>query len=190
LRGVEQEQPGWEIYTIAGNRDVAFTRALLDELERRYCIDTARIFATGFSNGGFFSSLLGCALADRIAAVAPVSGGPVPADCAPVRGMPVLIQHGRLDSLIPVEMAHRSRDAWVKANRCDATPAPDGPTCQRWSGCRDGAVVAYCEEDYGHTWPEPGTERVWAFLQAHALESRTKPPPRHQGTKRTPPHQK
>ena len=164
------QRPGWEIHTIDGNRDVAFTRALLDELERRYCIDTARVFVTGFSNGAFFSSLLGCTLADRIAAVAPVSGGPVPAGCAPARGVPILIQHGRLDPLIPVEMAHRSRDDWVKTNRCDATSTPDGPSCNRWSACRDGAVVEYCEEDYVHTWPPQATLRVWDFLQAHPLE--------------------
>jgi len=189
LRGEELERPGWEIYSIDGNRDVAFTRALLDDLERRYCIDAARVFATGFSNGAFFSSLLGCALADRIAAVAPVSGGPVPPECAPARAVPILIQHGRLDPLIPVEMAHRSRDDWVKTDGCDAAPMPDGPTCQRWGACRDGAVVEYCEEDYPHTWPPQATGRVWKFLASHPLDLAKASPPRPQETKRTPPHQ-
>ena len=35
--------------------DVAFTRDLLDAIERRWCVDTHRVFATGMSNGGFFS---------------------------------------------------------------------------------------------------------------------------------------
>src|SRR5262249_28108973 len=71
LRGQELENAGWQMFTIDDNRDLAFVRALLDDLERRYCIDRARVFSTGFSNGAFFSALLGCTMSDRIAAVAP-----------------------------------------------------------------------------------------------------------------------
>jgi polyhydroxybutyrate depolymerase len=170
IHGEEAERPGWEMFTVDGNRDLAFTRALLDDLERRYCIDRARIFATGFSNGAFFSALLGCALSDRIAAVAPVSGGPLRVVCAPGRGVPILIQHGRQDPLIPVDWARTARDDWLKVDQCAADKkATDGPSCERWSSCRSGAVVEYCEEDFVHTWPPQATARVWEFLQQHPL---------------------
>jgi polyhydroxybutyrate depolymerase len=171
IRGEEREGAGWEMYTLDGNRDLAFVRALLDELERRYCIDRRRIYATGFSNGAFFSSLLGCAMADRIAAVAPVSGGPLRVACAPVRPVPILIQHGRQDPLIPVEYARTAVDAWVAADGCDAAAKqPDGPSCQRYPRCRGDATVEYCEEDYAHTWPPQATERVWEFLREHPMQ--------------------
>jgi len=38
-------------------------------IRRAYCIHTARVFATGFSNGAFFSHVLACAMSDRFAAV-------------------------------------------------------------------------------------------------------------------------
>jgi len=170
LRGVDLEQPGWEMFGIEGNRDLAFVRALLDDLERRYCIDRARVFATGFSNGAFFSSLLGCTMPERFAAVAPVSGGRLRVACTPSRGVPILIQHGRLDDLIPVDNARDARDDWLKVDGCSAdTKVSAGATCTRWSACRSGAVVEYCEEDYGHTWPPQATARVWEFLQRHPL---------------------
>jgi polyhydroxybutyrate depolymerase len=170
IHGQELERAGWEMFTIDGNRDLAFVRALLDNLERRYCIDRRRIFATGFSNGAFFSALLGCAMSDRIAAVAPVSGGPLRVACTPTRGVPILIQHGRQDELIPIEYARHARDDWLKVDGCAADDkAVDGPACTRWSACRSGAVVEYCEEDFPHAWPPQATARVWDFLQQHPL---------------------
>jgi polyhydroxybutyrate depolymerase len=58
---------GWEIFAAGGNRDLAFVTALLDHLERTYCIDRSRVFATGFSNGAWFSTLLACLLPERVA---------------------------------------------------------------------------------------------------------------------------
>jgi poly(3-hydroxybutyrate) depolymerase len=170
IHGEESERPGWEISAIDGNRDLAFVRALLDDLERRYCIDRARIFSTGFSNGAFFSSLLGCGLSERIAAIAPVSGGPLRIPCTPGRGVSVLLQHGRQDPLIPVDAARTARDDWLKVNHCaiDARQ-PHGSGCERWASCRSGAIVEYCEEDFVHHWPPQATARVWEFLQQHPL---------------------
>lgn len=164
IRGITNEAPGWRIDTLAGNRDVAFVRALLDDLEARYCVDRARIYATGFSNGAFFSQLLACAMAERIAAVASVGGGTLPVDCRPARPVPILIQHGSADALIPPAQARAARDAWKAINGCD-TRAAGGDACERWGGCRDNVTVAYCEEPHAHTWPPQATARVWSFLR-------------------------
>ena len=67
--------------------DVAFVRAMLDELESRLCVDKDRVFAAGMSNGGFMSHRLACDLSDRIAAVAPVAGYNVTMACAPGRAV-------------------------------------------------------------------------------------------------------
>jgi polyhydroxybutyrate depolymerase len=160
LLGKLHDRPGWQM-TDTDNRDLAFVRAMLDDLEKRYCIDRSRVFSTGFSNGAFFSSLLGCVMADRFAAVAPVSGGPLSVECRPSRGVPVLIQHGRQDELISIDRARASRDQWVAANACsDEAKA----ACERYSKCRDGSTVVYCEEDFAHTWPPQATERIWRFF--------------------------
>src|SRR4051794_10686067 len=84
--------------------DVGFVSALIDELATTLPIDRSRVFATGISNGGMFSQRLGCELADKVAAIAPVAGSLsellVPG-CAPARPMPVLMIHGDADPLVP-----------------------------------------------------------------------------------------
>jgi polyhydroxybutyrate depolymerase len=169
LRGREQTGPGWQMNATGTNRDVAFTRAMLETIERVYCVDRNRIYSTGFSNGAFFSTLLGCTMADRFAAVAPVSGGPLRDPCTPARAVPVLIHHGRRDDLIPLEMAHALRDQWLAANGCVGEPT-DGAVagCDVFS-CRRDSVVGYCEGDFAHTWPVEATERIWQFFSARSL---------------------
>lgn len=169
LRGEELEGAGWQMDAVAGNRDVAFTTALLDQLERDYCVDRRRIYSTGFSNGAFFSQLLACAMSARIAAVAPVSGGTLRIDCTPVRPVPILIQHGSEDDLVPVASGRETRDRWRTLDGCQGDAQADGSACQRWSDCRAGAVVEYCEAPYGHRWPPEATERVWSFLSTKTL---------------------
>ena len=179
--------PGWEIRTLAPNRDVDFTLAVLDRLERTYCIDRARVYSTGFSNGAFFSHVLGCTHPDRFAAIAPVSGGWLASwSCAPSRPVPVLIHHGRQDDVIDVAEARRAFDAWYAIDGCAAPPgtppaATPGSaatstsdiTCRAGTGCRDGAAVVSCEGDFAHRWPASATERVWEFLRAHPLPARS-----------------
>lgn len=97
--------------------DVAFTSAILDQLEGEYCIDTNRIYATGKSQGGGFVGVLMCdpGMSKRVAAFSPVSGafyqtdfGPVCdpntlaiTPCNPSRtNIPVLDFHGMADDTI------------------------------------------------------------------------------------------
>lgn len=170
LRGVEREAPGWQMFRAEDNGDLAFVTALLDDLERRYCIDKARVFATGFSNGAFFSAMLACRMADRIAAAAPVAGGPLQNGCTPSRPVPMLIQHGRQDDLLPIDYGRALRDNWLALNQCAADQKrAEGPNCERWTACRDGATVEFCEGDYAHTWPPDATQRVWEFLRQHPM---------------------
>ncbi len=168
-----RDAPGWEIFSVQSNRDLAFTVRMLDELERGYCIDRARVFATGFSNGGFFSNVLACTMADRFAAVAPVSGGRITVECSPDRGVPVLIHHGRNDGLVDVSDARQARDAWVAHDRCHEQ---DQTECETHRQCRDGADVEYCEDDGGHRWPPAATARIWAFFRAHPMSDAPETP--------------
>jgi polyhydroxybutyrate depolymerase len=157
---------GWQMFSVEGNRDLVFTRALLDEMERRYCIDRNRVYATGFSNGGFFSNVLACTMSDRIAAVAPVGAGRITVPCAPSRAVPVIIVHGRQDELVRATQAREARDAWVEMNGC-REHLSNG--CEIHRECRNGAEVRYCEFDIGHRWPPGATQQIWKFLEAREL---------------------
>ncbi|WP_437588358.1 prolyl oligopeptidase family serine peptidase [Sorangium sp. So ce1000] len=52
--------------------DVAFVRAMVEQLESDTCIDPKRVYATGCSNGGGMTYKVACEAADVIAAAAPV----------------------------------------------------------------------------------------------------------------------
>jgi polyhydroxybutyrate depolymerase len=154
--------------------DVAFTRTLLDAIEAEYCIDKKRIFATGMSNGGFFSHRLGCELSDRIAAIAPVAGVMGIDNCAPKRNVPVLHFHGTADPVVPYaggtpilqqlgfglvfSSVSSSMEFWRKFNGCSVFEkviyqAGDA-TCVEWPDCDNGAATLLCSIDGGgHTWP-------------------------------------
>ena len=80
--------------------DVGFINALIDTLSAQYSIDFERVYACGYSNGGFMSYKLACQLSNRIAAIASV-GGVMPnslmKNCNPLRTMPILEIHGTND---------------------------------------------------------------------------------------------
>jgi len=165
-----REDAGWEM-TIDGNRDVAFAAALIDKLEEEYCIDPQRIFVTGFSNGAFLSHVLGCRMADRIAAIAPVSGGSLDLPCNPPRAVSVIIFHGRNDAIVEVSSGRKLFEEWKKLDRCRGETREEGAVCTRANQCRDRTSVVYCEGDGEHRWPPEATERIWQFFKTHPLLS-------------------
>ncbi|HEX3346347.1 MAG TPA: PHB depolymerase family esterase [Polyangiaceae bacterium] len=86
-----------------GVDDVAFIGALLDQMEAKYAIDPARVFAVGHSNGGFLSHRLACDLSPRLAAVVSLEGATWmdPSRCTPTQPVTVLEVHGTADAVIP-----------------------------------------------------------------------------------------
>jgi polyhydroxybutyrate depolymerase len=138
--------------------DVGFADAIIDEVEAEFCLDTARVYATGLSNGGFMSHRLACERADRYAAVAPVAAFNGMSSCQPSRAPSLISFHGTSDPLVPFASAKSSNDEWVTRLGCDPTPTEtfnNGDShCDTWSGCNDGAEIVFCTvEDGGHTWP-------------------------------------
>ncbi len=86
--------------------DFGFVEALLDGLENVYSVDTSRVYATGYSNGGDFSYALACYRSDRIAGIAPVSGsmGDAPQNsCNVTHPTAVMVVNGTQDSDRPYE---------------------------------------------------------------------------------------
>ena len=58
-----------------GANDVEALERSLDQLEAAVCVDRARVFVTGVSNGGGHDGAAGCDLSERLAGVASVAGG-------------------------------------------------------------------------------------------------------------------
>ncbi|HEU0075813.1 MAG TPA: PHB depolymerase family esterase [Dehalococcoidia bacterium] len=160
--------------------DFGFTGELIDAISARYCIDSSRVYATGISNGGGITSLLGCRLNDRIAAIAPVAGSPYsPPACSGAGPMPVVAFHGTDDALVPFEGGPGGRlglpinpvrdnmRGWAEHNGCDLTlqtrRIAGDVVLESYGGCNGGAnVQLYVIEGGGHTWP--GASRDLAAL--------------------------
>ncbi len=164
-----------------GSDDVAYVDALRAEVERAVAVDTARVYATGISNGAAMSHRLACERAEVFAALAPVAGAnqamAVPG-CEPAEPVPVLHLHGTADAcwgwdgaienslcddagegaFVAVE---DSAAFWRTANGCtgveetavDDTEA-DGTTTTRARGTGCAADTELWRIDGGgHTWP-------------------------------------
>ncbi len=163
VRLLDRVGRGWDIAP-GDTRDTAFARALLDTIEAERCIDRRRIFATGFSNGGFISNLLGCQLPERLAAIAPVAGARPLDGCAPAGPLPVLFFHGSGDRVVPPRLTTAAAAWWRRVNRCgDADDTRDG--CRAALDCAADVVV--CEGAQGHTWPSGASAAIWRFFQQH-----------------------
>ncbi|NBV45380.1 MAG: polyhydroxybutyrate depolymerase [Planctomycetia bacterium] len=156
--------------------DVAFIRAVLDDLAEVLDVDTRRIFACGMSNGGMMCYRLAAELSDRIAAIAPVAGTVAIAESRPMRAVPVIHFHGTKDAIVPFDRSKgrqppfmRLQDVaesvrtWVELNGCERlaatetlSPAGSDLTVTRATHGRgrDGSeVVLVTIEGGGHTWP-------------------------------------
>ncbi len=80
--------------------DVGFIRALLGEVTEKHCVSPQRVAATGFSNGAMLIHRLRCEAPGLLAAIAPVSGGPMIKDCTTTVATPALLMQGRDDPRI------------------------------------------------------------------------------------------
>jgi polyhydroxybutyrate depolymerase len=165
---------------VNGVDDVGFVKALLDDLSHLISYDTSRVYATGISNGGFFTARLGCEAADRIAAIGVIAAtmaAPEAERCAPARRVSVVTMHGTDDPIVPAEggkitagdggyilSVANAAQTWSRVDACGAQPdvayepdiADDGTRVRRetYNGCAGGAaVVFYFIEGGGHTWP-------------------------------------
>lgn len=90
----------WNTGAQAHNADLDFVSAMLDHLESAHCIDTSRVYASGFSDGSFFVSLLACTMSNRFAAIAAVSGLQLDKPCHTGRKIPILTFHGTADPIL------------------------------------------------------------------------------------------
>jgi polyhydroxybutyrate depolymerase len=168
----------WNIQAAPGKPDdVAFIRALLDTVESQVCIAPDRVYATGVSYGGGMVALLGCALSDRIAAVAPVAGNyrPLPA-CMPQRPVSMLEIHGTADRSVPYSIVPNWVGTWLRLDGCPlamSTSKP-APNALRYDSgpCSDGSRVSHLELFGGpHEWPRSANATVWRFFSGARLAS-------------------
>ncbi len=172
-------------YNAPGNSEsgVEFVRSLIEHLQAHLNVDPNRIYVTGLSAGGGFAYLLGCELADELAAIAAVAGAYEDrmAACEAAHATPVLIVHGKRDGSFLYDggngrMAVPEWAAgWARRNGCEPDSATadqqEGVTSTTWGNCEAGAtVMLYTIDDGYHTWfdqPVNATDVVWDFFETY-----------------------
>jgi len=173
------DNPNWPAPEVD---DVGFINALIDTLSVNFSIDPERIYACGFSNGGFMSYKLACQLSHRIAAIASVGGiisaGTVE-QCNSQHTMPVLQIHGTLDNIVPIDgtngwnSVEETMSFWSELNGCvkiDTIQLPDidpsdGCTVQKisyYDSNEESEVIFLKVIDGGHSWPGASADYSWS----------------------------
>lgn len=156
--------------------DIAFFNSMLDKIESKVSVDATRVYATGLSEGGFMTLRVGCAMADRIAAIAPVGAAmPKKMICIPTRPVAAIMIDGTSDPIVPygggtehnlqlsTVSVEDTAKAWARIDRCSEKPSQSKLAAHEkggmetkvdtFSGCQDAAVVLYSVKGGGNTWP-------------------------------------
>jgi hypothetical protein len=136
---------GWEN---PNNRDVNFTDDMLEAISSDLCIDTSRVFTTGFSFGAGMSIALACVRPDKFRAAAIYAAGFIsgvqPAQCT--TPVPVFHVHGVDDPILMYPRGLEVLNTFSNINGCapftPPTPAENGHACTSLEGC--SAPTRFC----------------------------------------------
>ena len=165
--------------------DLALVDAVVAQIEQNFCVDTNRIFATGWSYGGSMSFDVACerplskvgSAGWGVRAIAIYSGAQLSGNCTPSSTVGYYHSHGTHDSVLDYEtMGMPLAQAFAKANGCTwATPTKvtsGNHVCTNMSGCKTGYPLEFCSFNGDHT-PYPdngqsngswGPPEAWKFL--------------------------
>lgn len=148
--------------------------AILDDIAETWCIDPARVFFTGHSDGGTISEVL-LALDQsepRPRAAAPsaagINGPTMMQIGCPAEPTPIMIIHSANDDLFQVANGFGADTAsvWANCNGCVGAPVEEGP-CIRWLGCTDDVATLYCETSGSHgQWTNLNAEMFAFFAES------------------------
>jgi polyhydroxybutyrate depolymerase len=163
-----------------GIDDVGFITAAVADIERNIGIDTARIYATGMSNGAIMSYTLACQTT-LFAAIGPTAGTQLN-DCTSPHPTSVMAIHGTADPLVRygggpgAGVAHINGPPvpelnafWRNVDHCAApNTTTSGAVTTSTADCPDNrSVVLISVDNGGHQWPDFATGKLWEFFAAH-----------------------
>ena len=170
---------------VANVDDVAFSRALVAQVETMACIDPKRVYAVGFSMGGGMSEFLACVANDLFAAAAPQSFDLLTGNETFCAGRPISVISFRStnDPIVPYTGgsssvvtgmtidflgAEGTFQFWAKFDSCTDTPAAaDSHDCQYYKSCAGGVQLGLCTMDSGHAYGDATVG--WPFIKQFSL---------------------
>ncbi len=156
--------PGWPN---TNGRDIAFTEAMVADVQANYCVDNDRLFSTGFSYGGMMSFAVACELSDVFRAIAPMAGANYSSFGCTGTGPAIAMwgTHGTNDSVVPITAGRAARDRVLQQSHCGTTTMPVDPApCVQYQGCDPGYEVTWCEWNGDHAMPSFAPDAIAAFF--------------------------
>ena len=151
LTDPQGKRTGWQHAVGEQNdRDLKFFDAILARLQEQHPVDSARIYATGHSNGGGFTYLLWAERPDVLAAVAPSS-----AAARRIRNLPpkpALHIAGENDRLVRYEWQQRTMQRVRQINGCEE---------------QGGTPFVSLIHPGGHKFPPDALPLIVRFFQEH-----------------------
>lgn len=186
LQGALPAQPaGWRwnvpgVTDPQGPDDEQYISDAVDAIADRFCVDRARVYASGYSGGARMLAQYSCDHPEKLAAVGLVAGiragwpkegpngpEPDPQTCSPKAPVRLIAFGGLADPINPFADGgapywkygvEKARARWAEIDRCSG--APDVTIVSEeieritFQGCAPGtAFVYYTIKDGGHVWP-------------------------------------
>lgn len=174
-------------------REHRYVMAVVDDVVRDYAADPNRVYAVGFSAGGYMCQSLAMFSPDTFAAAASVSAG-VPPRYVPYPesnryAIPVLELHNRSDTVVRFAGTADAIRFWCRFNGIDEAPEVshyDAMLTQERYARTDGVEVLLLHfqngsDGFGHHWPRPHTygfeaaDPIWEFFSRHRLGESNSP---------------
>lgn len=166
-----------------GRDDFGFFDQVLADVRRRWPVDEARLWASGFSSGAFVVWDIACRKGGFRAYV-PIAGaflGPIPASC-PAGPVDLLQVHGLTDGTVPIEgrwlrQGLKQADLFAsfallrETDGCrpnaDRYEQSGELTLRIWgASCSSGRILAMALHPGGHELPEGWFELAWQWVQS------------------------
>lgn len=123
-----------------------------------WCVDPARVYFAGHSDGGTVSHILAVLpqTRDVVGGIAPSGAGVRAADLA-AHGCPaprpVMVSHATADKTFP-GWGEEVANWWAVCNRCELKSRPLSDGCVQYEGCDPRGPTRYCATPGGHArWP-------------------------------------
>ncbi len=180
-----------------GQDEVAFISEAVSAVKQEFCVDPARIFASGYSGGGRMLSAYLCSGGEGFAAAGFVNSlragrpveaegkwGPEAANCSPAKPVSIMAFAGVKDQQNPYAGGGAAYwqygfktaiQRWSDLDGCkgDADPKTiEGVTYSIYATCKSGARIAsYVFANGTHDWPKPApaAEAVMAAAKDAAV---------------------
>lgn len=148
----------WDLDTPSPrNRDLAFLEAIPEDVSKLHPIDRSRVYAVGYSSGGFLANFFACYRPALVRAISSSAGG-APyglADrwpnrfpkCPNQEPVAAIHLHGVNDGAVTLESGRFGAQYWAYVNGCNesAVETTDYPECTAYTGCKPKKGVVFCK---------------------------------------------